>query len=147
MLQAIINAANIAPPADIIFPIIIAALAGIQLAAIIATPVPQAAEGRYDVIGQQDGKLYKNVPHIGTPKTGLYKNTFLGSENGGEIVIDTPTTENLMMNYPDVIKAIKYASTGAVPQRAEGYYPDMGSTGSRDTKIVYMADQEHTAAI
>ena len=147
LIQSIIQAANIAPPADIVFPIIVAAMQGIALAELIATPVPQAAEGKYDVIGQNDGKLYQNVPQIGTPKTGLYNKPFLGAENGREIVIDNPTTENLMMNYPEVIKAINYARTGTVPQHSSGSFQDIPQSHNPASKMVYVFDPEHTAAL
>jgi len=87
LLQAIIQAANIAPPADIIMPIIIAALMGVQLAALIATPVPAAAKGRYNVIGQQDGKVYNDVPYQHS-FTGIPGKPMLVNETGNEIVID-----------------------------------------------------------
>ncbi len=146
-LLAVVQAMDTAPPLDVIMPIVIGALAAIQIAAIIATPVPEAAAGRYDVIGQEDGKTYKNVPYSGKPKTGLYKTPTLISESGREIVIDSPTTDNLIMNYPDVIRAIKYASTGAVPQHAAGDYPDIDAGGSSGARIIYMNDPEHTAAL
>ena len=119
LLQAIIQAANITPPADIVFPIIIAALMGVQLAALVATPVPAAATGRYDVIGQQDGKPYNNVPYRNS-FTGIPGRPMLVNETGNEIVIDPYTTRNLQMNYPDIIEGINQAR---VPQRASGAYP------------------------
>ena len=143
----VIQATNTAPPLDIIMPIIIGALGVAQIALILSTPVPEAAAGRYNVMGQQDGKTYNDVSYIGKPKTGLYNKPTLMAESGREIVIDNPTTENLMMNYPEVIRAINYARTGAVPQRADGYYPDMGSTGSPGIRMGNLTDSRHTAAL
>lgn len=69
--------------------------------------VKQLAKGKYNVIGNEDGKSY-TAPFTGTPTTGLYKKPTLGlfAERGNEIVIDSPTTDNLMMNYPWIVDAI-----------------------------------------
>ena len=132
LLGAIIQAANIAPPADIVMPIIIAALMGVQLAALIATPVPAAATGRYNVIGNQDGKAYNNVPY-NKSFTGIPGRPMLVNETGNEIVIDPYTTRNIQMNYPDIIEGINQAR---VPQRASGSYPDSGSSRSATNQPV-----------
>jgi len=139
LLQAIIQAANIAPPADIVMPIIIAALMGVQLAALVATPVPAAAEGRYNVIGQQDGKSYNNLPYKNS-FTGIPGRPMLVNETGNEIVIDPYTTRNIQMNYPHIIEGINQAR---VPQRASGQYPDSGgSRSSGSTQISIGFDDE-----
>ncbi len=136
LLQAIIQAANIAPPADIVFPIIIAALMGVQLAALIATPVPAAAQGRYDVIkksrqaasgrysvmGQDDGKQYNNIPFLSDPQSGVYSTPTLFAETGREIILNPKHTENLMRFQPGLLDAIM-----RVPQRASGLYQDTGA--------------------
>ncbi len=136
LLQAIIQAANIAPPADIVFPIIIAALMGVQLAALIATPVPAAAEGRYDVIkksrqaasgrysvmGKDDGKQYNNIPFLEDPQSGVYSTPTLFAETGREIILNPKHTENLMRFQPGLLDAIM-----RVPQRASGLYQDTGA--------------------
>lgn len=143
LLQAIIMAANIAPPADIVFPIIIAALMGIQLAALIATPVPAAAKGRYDVIGQDDGKNY-SADWGGKAKTGIYSQPTLVAEAGPELIVDAATTKNLQMNFPWVLGAINNAR---VPQFAGGNYPDASTSGLGGTKMVYMSDPKTTAIL
>ncbi len=145
LIQAVIQAANIAPPADIVMPIIIAAAMGIELAALIATPVPTAAKGRYSVMGD-DGHAYQDLPYIGAPKTGLYEKPFIGAEKGREIVIDNPTTENLIMNYPHIIRGINMAR---MPQYASGKYFDAGAaTGSTNVShVIVTTDPVQTAAI
>jgi hypothetical protein len=127
-------------------PILVAAMDAVTLAALIATPLPQAAEGRYNVIGQSDGKLYKDIPNSGKPKTGMYTKPTLVAESGREIVIDSPTTENLMMNYPNVIQAIRYAAGGFVPQHATGNYPFAGGYSPSQVPII-QNDPRNTSAI
>lgn len=89
----------------------------------------QFDKGRYDVIGASDGQLYKNVPYKGTAKTGIVHGPALVSEKGDELIIDGPTTKNLMMNHPGIIRAIEFAR---VPQYAEGKYSNIqaGSTNA-----------------
>jgi uncharacterized membrane protein len=82
--------------------------------------VKQLASGKYDVIGNQDGKLYKNVPYVGKASTGLYKGPTLISEQDDEIVLSGSHTRNLRMNYPVLLSALMATR---VPQRAEGNYP------------------------
>jgi len=122
LLQAIIQASNIAPPADIVMPIIVAAMDAIQLAVLIATPVPAAAKGKYDVIGQDDGKTY-SADWGGKPKTGIYDKPTLISEEGPELIIDAKTTKNLQENFPEVLEIIEKAR---VPQSADGKYNVIG---------------------
>lgn len=87
-----------------------------QVATILAQKVPQFAKGRYPVIGADDGKLY-NATYTGKPETKIYSQPSLVAEQGAELIVDAPTTRNLMMNYPGIIEAI-YAAR--VPQRAAG---------------------------
>lgn len=103
--------------------IVLAALVGImgglQIATIASTPIPQYARGRYDVIGAQDGKRY-NAGVMTDARTGvLTQPTILAGEKP-EIIIDTATTRNLMLNRPDVIRAIM---ANRVQQFASGSYP------------------------
>jgi hypothetical protein len=107
-------------PAGFALAIVTGILGAIQIAAILAAPVPQAAKGKYNVTGRDDGKFYGNVPWVGSASTGLYSTPMLISEAGPEYVIDAKTTRNLQMNYPGVIDAINYAR---VPQFASGSYP------------------------
>ncbi|MDP1624112.1 MAG: phage tail tape measure protein [Bacteroidales bacterium] len=114
-------------PAGFALAIVTGILGAIQIAAILAAPVPQAAKGRYNVTGRDDGRLYNNVPWVGPASTGLYSTPTLISEAGPEYVIDAKTTKNLQMNYPGVIDAINFAR---VPQFASGSYPQSGNSPS-----------------
>jgi len=113
--------ANPPGPGGIVMSIIAAALGAIQVGFILGEKIPEAATGRYNVIGQQDNKAYSNVPYQES-FTGIPGHPMLVNETGNEIVIDPKTTRNLMVNYPGVISAINFAR---VPQRASGsYLPD-----------------------
>ncbi len=116
LVQAIINTAQ-AITAALTVPyvgIALAVVAGImgaaQVALIAATPVPEAARGRYDVIGQDDKKRYRSVPYqdsfFGIPGSPLLIN-----ETGDEIVIDPETTKRLKRSAPGILDAINQART------------------------------------
>jgi hypothetical protein len=139
---AIASALTAGPGVGIVLSIITAALGAIQIGYILSQKVPEAATGRYSVIGQQDNKLYKDVPYFDSPETGLYSNPTLISETGQEIVIDPKTTKNLMVNYPHVIDAINFAR---VPQRAVGRYVD--TPASSPGGIPSVVDPEFIASI
>jgi TP901 family phage tail tape measure protein len=87
--------------------------------------VSQWASGRYDVIGEDDGKNYRNVPYIGSSPTGIVRRTSLISENGAELIINAEDLARLQkhINYPLIVDAIEDARSGHVPQRASGNYP------------------------
>jgi hypothetical protein len=103
----------------------------------------QYAKGKYDVIGSDDGRLYQNVPFTGPAQTGIYPRPALISEQGGELIVDAPTTRNLQMNYPWILSAINYART---PQHAEGVYP--GAPGMRSPNVnISGSDPELTRAV
>ena len=86
----------------------------------IATqPIPQYAKGRYDVIGQDDGRKYR-AKVINDPGTRLITDPSILVGEKPEIIIDPATTRNLQMNYPGVIEAINMAR---MPQYASGSYP------------------------
>ncbi|MEI6457130.1 MAG: hypothetical protein WCO93_12640, partial [bacterium] len=121
---AVATALSAGPGVGIVLSIITAALGAIQIGYILSQKVPEAARGRYSVIGQDDNKLYRDVPFVDSPQTGLYASPTLISETGQENVIDPKTTRNLMVNYPHVIDAINFAR---VPQRAAGNYPQNSS--------------------
>lgn len=94
--------------------------------------VKQAATGKYDVIGQQDGKLYKNVPFAGPAQTGMvYKPTLVG-ESGAELVVSSPDMKALQkhINYPLIVQAINDARNGHVPQRATGKYDGLSNANN-----------------
>ena len=124
--NAIINTAVAATSALSAGPIIgeflmalVILLGGLEIALIASTPIPAAAKGRYNVIGQGDGKQYNNVPYEKAPETGLYTRPTLFAETGNEIIIDPVTTKNIQMNYPGIISAINFAR---IPQRAMGNF-------------------------
>lgn len=91
--------------------------------------VRQWASGNYDVIGQDDGKAYNDVPYIGPAPTGIVRRTSLISENGSELIINAEDLSRLQrhINYPVVIEAIQDARSGRVPQRANGNYDTIGN--------------------
>lgn len=86
--------------------------------------VSQWASGRYDVIGEEDGKNYRDIPYIGAAPTGIVRRTSLVSENGAELIINADDLSRLQkhINYPLVVNAIEDARSGRVPQRASGNY-------------------------
>jgi hypothetical protein len=139
---AVASALSAGPGVGIVLSIITAALGAIQIGYILSQKVPEAAKGRYSVIGQDDNKLYKDVPLVNSPETGLYSTPTLISETGQEIVIDPKTTKNLMVNYPHVIDAINFAR---VPQRAVGRYLD--SPASAPAGAPAAVDPEFMASI
>jgi hypothetical protein len=139
---AVASALSAGPGVGIVLSIITAALGAIQIGYILSQKVPEAAMGRYSVIGQDDNKLYKDVPYVNNPATGLYSTPTLISETGQELVIDPKTTRNLMINYPQVIDAINFAR---VPQRAVGKY--METPAATSQKVTPAVDPEFTASI
>ncbi|GEM_PF-2514667 len=91
---------------------------------------PQAAEGRWDVIGADDGRTYKNVPYRGVARTGIVTTPTLVGEVGDELIVDNPTLRNIRMNAPNVLSTIKRMR---VNQRAEGNYSNVShSTASSE---------------
>lgn len=86
--------------------------------------VPQRAKGKYNVIGADDGRLYRNVPYTGHASTGFVSTPTLMGEQGRELVVSAPDLTRLQrhINYPLIINAINDARTGTVPQRASGNY-------------------------
>jgi hypothetical protein len=87
----------------------------------------QAADGRYDVIGADDGKTYRSVPYLGAPKTGILATPTIVAESGKELIVSAPDLKRLEkhINYPLVISAINDARAGTVPQRAKGNYANL----------------------
>lgn len=84
----------------------------------------QQAEGKYDVVGADDGRLYQNVPYTGAAKTGfVYRPTLVG-ESGGELVVSSPDLRALQqhVNYPLILSALNDVRGGRVKQRAYGKY-------------------------
>jgi TP901 family phage tail tape measure protein len=84
-----------------------------------ARVVNQAAEGRWDVVGADDGRVYRNVPYQGIARTGMITSPTLVGEQGTELIVDNPTLRNLQMNAPHVLETIR---NHRVKQRASGNY-------------------------
>ena len=140
------------PIIGIIMAALVGALGAVQLGYIISTPIPeaakgrykaflqtrQAADGRYDVLGQDDGKQYRGVPYMESPQSGIYSKPTLFAETGREIILNPKHTENLMKFRPDLVQAIM-----SVPQRAAGLYPDAGAQRqASQQQVVVKWDQE-----
>ena len=87
-----------------------------------AERVVQYADGKYDVIGLDDGKPY-HVPYIGSV-TGIVDSPALISENGSELIVNADDLRRLQrhVDYPVVVGAINDARMGYVPQHSEGSY-------------------------
>lgn len=85
---------------------------------------PQAAEGRWDVIGRDDNRIYRNVPYRGVARTGIVTTPTLVGEVGDEAIIDNPTLRNIRMNAPWVLSTIRRLR---VPQRAAGNYSEINT--------------------
>ncbi len=129
LMNAIVNTAssivkmlNNPWPLNLILAALVGVAGGLQIAKIATTPLPQYFSGKYDVIGQQDGKRY-NAGVIDSPRTGLINSPSILVGEKPEIIIDPYTTRNLQMNYPEVIQAIM---TARVPQFSSGSYPSSG---------------------
>ena len=123
-------------------PIIGQILAGIQTAIIIGTGATQLAEanqarnrvkqlrsGKYNVIGEEDGRHY-SAPLVQRFSTGLISRPTLVAEEP-EIVIDPYRTNEIMTLNPDVMQAIMNPTAYTVSQRASGKYPDNTNNASQ----------------
>ena len=89
----------------------------------IAERVVQHAAGRYDVIGEEDGRRY-SVPFIGAAPTGIVRSPALISETGAELIVNASDLQRLRrhINYPLVVDAINDSRRGTVTQHAAGSY-------------------------
>jgi hypothetical protein len=179
LVQTIINtaqavvAAMTVPYVGIALAVIAGIMGAAQIALIAATPIPEAAKGRYNVIGQDDNKLYREVPYEDT-FTGIPGRPMLVNETGNEIVIDPETTKRLQRNSPEVIDAINLARQPGtagqvimqpgyvnnmrfrtdisdmikgVPQRQAGYYPGQNAAAGSTPIIINSDNAELRAAI
>lgn len=90
--------------------------------------VSQAARGRYDVIGMDDDKLYKDVPFSDEDMIANNGRPALINETGDEVILNHRHVKNIQMNYPEVEEAIK---STYVPQRAAGNYQPLQKTESK----------------
>lgn len=105
---------------------------------------PQQAEGKYDVIGEQDGKLYRNVPFAGKAKTGIVYTPTLVAEDGGELVVSSPDLKALQkhVNYPYIVNAINDVRAGTIPQRATGKYDEISIAQQQSNSTAYTVPAE-----
>lgn len=90
--------------------------------------VTQRRDGKYDVIGADDGRMYSGVPYIGDARTGVVSTPTLMGEYGGELVVNAPDFRALQrhVNYPVVLQAIQQSrQPNTVPQRADGNYSQL----------------------
>lgn len=89
--------------------------------------VRQHARGKYDVLGNEDGQLYQDVPFIGSPESGIVKKTALIAEQGEELIISSPDLQMLRKhaNYPYIVSAINDVRAGTVPQHSAGNYASL----------------------
>jgi hypothetical protein len=85
---------------------------------------PQAADGRWDVMGEQDRKTYRNVRYMGRSRTGLVTTPTLYGEAGTELVIDAPTLRRLNTRAPGFNRFVM--QNRVVPQRADGNFAPAG---------------------
>ena len=115
----------------------------------------QHAAGRYDVIGEDDGRTYHNVPYIGDAPTGIVRSPALISENGAELIVNADDLGRLRrhVNYPLVVQAINDSrrpspQSSSLPQHAAGRYAPIegaspssgGSTAAGDAILSRLAD-------
>ena len=87
--------------------------------------VAQHASGRYQVIGEQDGRRY-DAPYIGPSPTGIVRSPALIAENGSELIVNAEDLQRLQkhMNWPLVLQAIADSRRPQpVAQHASGSYP------------------------
>lgn len=116
---------------------------GLQQSSPTGNRVAQAADGRYDVIGAQDGRQYKGVRFAGPARTGLVRTPTLYGEAGTELVISAPDLRRLNMKAPGFNQ---FVLRNTVMQRAEGNYAPVSganapaNTGVNDALIAMLAD-------
>lgn len=112
-----------------------------------AERVVQYADGKYDVIGLDDGKPY-HVPYIGSV-TGIVDSPALISENGAELIVNADDLRRLQrhVDYPVVVGAINDARMGYVPQHSEGSYkriddnrPIVSGSSSSDETVALLRE-------
>lgn len=106
--------------------------------------VRQWATGNYDVIGEDDGKTYRDVPYIGPAPTGIVRHAALISEHGDELIINAEDLARLQkhVNYPLVIDAIQDARNGRVPQRATGNYTPIEEKASSGATSPFIGETD-----
>lgn len=103
-------------------------LAGIPLAAstvaaglanvaqINGVKLGQHFEGRYDVIGEKDNRLYKNTPYLGAASSGIYSRPAIIADHGSELIINYRDLQRLQNNRPDVLNEMMSIIKGSPSQ-------------------------------
>lgn len=121
----------------IIGPILAALAAAMGVVQIATIQSAQYENGRYPVIGDDDGKLYQAEYAGNNLKTRVYEKPTLGlfSEKQPEMVVDGATTRKLIFDYPQIYKSIIDISRGGVPRFADGKYPSANAPVSSDISI------------
>jgi tubulin-specific chaperone A len=132
---------------------IVSALGALQLATILATPLPAKGyeKGLYPeyVKRQQDGKTFK-ASYGGKTKSGIVNNPtyFLTGENGPEMIIDSAAYRKLNPQLREML----INELNGIPGFESGYYkngvlysgnnptttPDKSNTSSNDTELLQM---------
>lgn len=111
--------------------------------------VNQWADGRYDVIGQDDNRTYHDVPYIGPAPTGIVTRTSLVSENGAELIVNAEDLKRLQhhINYPLVVQAINDARTGRVPQYRDGDYEAISKIATEEHAVNIRKHQQYAGFV
>jgi len=151
--QAVSSALTAGPIIGIILAALVGILGAIQIGYIASTPIPEAAKGRYaafrearqaavgrySVLGKDDQKLYRDVPYLPEPESGVYSTPTLFAETGREIILNPKHTENLIRFRPDLVYQIMQ-----VPQRAEGSYSQTKPSGTAQTQQISVSLDKDT---
>lgn len=98
--------------------------------------VSQHYAGKYDVIGEMDGRKYRGVPYIGTPPSGIVSSPALISESGSELIVNANDLQRLKrhINYPLIVQAInEVRGVGSVRQHVEGQYTAVATSSAPAT--------------
>lgn len=112
-----------------------------------------AVDGKYPVIGADDGILY-HAAMGGEPTTGMISHPTLLNLSGGpalvgekgpEVIIDGNTVRRIQINAPELLRDI-YAYAGkpvqSVTQKAKGSYPETAEGRRGETETVRTAETE-----
>jgi len=125
----------------IISALVEAAFAGVKALVSSSTKkrTSQHFSGTLDAVGAEDGRSY-HAPYVGyTNEPTYYPNTFIGSERGGEIVVDANRSRNIRMRYPQLMEALR-----AVPQHAAG---TLSAPAGNSVPAPATADPQMVAAV
>lgn len=132
-------------PNPIIGAIYTAVAIGVTEAEVAAIKSEQFAEGKIPVTGLSDGKTYQARPIKKPTSPGIVKGPALISEIEDEMIIDGPTTKELVFNYPEIVEGIRQISMGVAPQFATGQIP--ATTTSENTTEVASNNTQSAAML